>query len=61
MKNTIAYVVTRNRRRMEPENYQSADAAHARAFELRQLLKKWNDPDAKRIAVVKTEKPHQIR
>jgi len=61
MKNTIVYVVTRNRRRVEPENYESPEQAHARAVALRRILKKWNDPDALQVSVVKTAKPNQIR
>ena len=61
MKNTIVYIVTRDRRRVERENYESLSQADARAVKLRRLLKKWNDPDALRISVVKTTKPNQIR
>ena len=61
MKNNTVYVVTRNSRRIERDNYESRDEAHTRVLGLRKLLRKWNDPDASRVSVVKTSKPNQIR
>ena len=61
MKDNIVYVVTRNSRRVERENYSSSESASARAQALRRILKKWSDPDASRVSVVKTAKPNQIR
>ena len=61
MKDNIVYVVTRNSRRVERENYSSSESASARAQALRRTLRKWSDPDSSRVTVVKTSKPNQIR
>lgn len=57
----IVYVVTRNSRRTEDRNYSSKEDAERRAEVLVQVLKKWKDPDAKKVRVVQTSKPSKIR
>jgi hypothetical protein len=59
-KNTV-YVVTRNSRRVEENNYSSKEDAENRAEKLVQVLKKWKDPDQKRVRVVETNNPLRIR
>lgn len=54
------YVVTRNGRRIEPDNYFSEGAAKERAYALRKMLKKWNDSDNMKVEVVKTAKPYKV-
>jgi|13_taG_2_1085334.scaffolds.fasta_scaffold45994_3 hypothetical protein len=55
------YVVTRNSRRIEENNYSSKEDAENRAEKLVQVLKKWKDPDQKRVRVVETNNPLRIR
>lgn len=55
------YVVTRNGRRIEEKNYEDKNEAEARAEQLVQVLKKWKDPDQKRVRVVATNNPKKIR
>ena len=55
------YVVTRNSRRIEEDNYLTKEDANARAEQLVQVLKKWKDPDEKRVSVVQTTNPSKIR
>jgi hypothetical protein len=55
------YVVTRNSRRIEEENYSSRDEAQERAENLVKVLKKWKDPDQNRVKVVETATPAKIR
>jgi hypothetical protein len=55
------YVVTRNSRRVEENNYSSKEDAENRAEKLVQVLKKWKDPDQKRVRVVETNNPLRIR
>ncbi len=54
------YVVTRNNRRIEPENYFSEGAAKDRASALIKMLKKWNDPDKSKVEVVRTAQPFKV-
>tara|TARA_E500000178_G_C16930739_1_gene711557 strand:+ start:1044 stop:1232 length:189 start_codon:yes stop_codon:yes gene_type:complete len=55
------YVVTRNSRRVEENNYSSKEDAETRASKLVQVLKKWKDPDQKRVKVIETDNPLRIR
>lgn len=55
------YVVTRNTRRIEEQNYDTKEEAEARAEKLVEVLKKWRDPDVKRVRVVETNTPRKIR
>ena len=57
----IVYVVTRNSRRIEEENYSSKQEAEERAEKLVKVLKKWKDPDQHRVEVVETPTPAKIR
>ena len=61
MKDRTLYVVTRNGRRIEEENYLTHEEAKGRATALRALLKRWKDPDAFAVKTVKTQKPNRIR
>jgi len=54
------YVVTRNGRRVEQENYFSEGAAKERATTLRKVLKKWNDSDATKVEIVRTTQPYKV-
>ena len=54
------YVVTRNGRRIESDNYFSEGAAKDRASALRKMLKKFNDPDKTRVEVVRTTQPYKV-
>lgn len=55
------YVVTRSNRRIEPNNYQSFAAAEYRANVLKEVLREWDPKDVRRVDIVKTKKPNQIR
>tara|TARA_B100000242_G_scaffold72810_1_gene46525 strand:+ start:1784 stop:1978 length:195 start_codon:yes stop_codon:yes gene_type:complete len=57
----IVYVVTRNTRRIEEQNYDTQEEAEVRAQKLVEVLKKWKDPDVKRVRVVETNTPRKIR
>jgi hypothetical protein len=61
MKKTEVYVVTRNSRRIEEKNYSKKEEAEVRAEKLVQVLKRYKDPDFKKVNVVKTDKPYKIR
>lgn len=61
MKNKTVYVVTRSGRRIEPENYSSQSEAQARASALVEMLREWDPGDIKKVSVVSSSKPHQIR
>ncbi len=54
------YVVTRNKRRVEPESYKTIEEAQVRVESLINTLKKWNDPDVNKVSFVKTKHPHTI-
>lgn len=55
------YVVTRNGRRIEPENYAFKEVASRRASALYEVLRHFGDPDAQRIEVICTDRPYRIR
>jgi len=55
------YVVTRNRRRIEEENYSTEEEAQKRAEQLVEVLKKWKDPDQRKVEVIHTDNPSKIR
>lgn len=55
------YVVTRNSRRVEERNYSTKEDAEERAEKLVKVLKKWKDPDLKKVKVVLTDTPNKIR
>jgi hypothetical protein len=60
-KEKTVYVVTRNSRRVEDRNYTNKEDAQARAEVLVQVLKKWKDPDVKKVRVEQTTTPGKIR
>lgn len=60
-KQKTVYVVTRNTRRIEEQNYNTKEKAEVRATQLVEVLKKWRDPDVKRVRVVETNTPRKIR
>ena len=55
------YVVTRNKRRIEEENYSTEEEAQKRAEQLVEVLKKWKDPDQRKVEVIHTDNPSKIR
>lgn len=55
------YVVTRNQRRTEEKNYLNFSDAEFRAEKLKSVLREYDPRDAKRVSVVETTKPYQIR
>ena len=55
------YVVTRNKRRIEEENYSTEEEAKKRAEQLVEVLKKWKDPDQRKVEVIHTDNPSKIR
>jgi hypothetical protein len=60
-KQQTVYVVTRNSRRIEDRNYASREDAELRSQQLVNLLKKWKDPDQRKVRVVETSTPSKIR
>jgi len=54
------YVVTRNKRRVEPVSYKTISEAQERASILVDTLKKWKDPDYNKVSITKTKHPHTI-
>ena len=60
-KQKTVYVVTRNTRRIEEQNYDTKEKAEVRAAQLVEVLKKWRGPDVKRVRVVETNTPRKIR
>ena len=60
-KQKTVYVVTRNTRRIEEQNYDTKEKAEVRASQLVEVLKKWRDPDLKRVKVIETNTPRKIR
>lgn len=60
-KQKTVYVVTRNTRRIEEQNYDTKEKAEVRASQLVEVLKKWRDPDVKRVKVIETNTPRKIR
>ena len=61
MTEEYVYVVTRNNRRTESRNYSSLSQAEQRASSLKQALKRFDPKDVKKVNVIKTKKPNQIR
>lgn len=61
MSQEYVYVVTRNKRRVESQNYSSLSQAEQRAASLIAALKQFDPKDVKKVDVVKTKKPKQIR
>lgn len=60
-KQKTVYVVTRNSRRTEFRNYETKAEAEVRAEKLVNVLKKWKDPDQRKVRVVETLTPLRIR
>ena len=58
---TIVYIVTRDGRRIEEENYLTHAQAKDRADILRALLSEWDPASGRSVSVVKTDKPRRIR
>ncbi len=56
----IFYVVTRNGRRVEENNYWTYEEAEGRASKLRFCLRKWGDRDSKKVEIIKTQDPASI-
>ena len=61
MKNKEVYVVTRDGRRVEEKNYSEMEEATERMKKLIAALKKWRDPDSKRVKIQKTSQPKKIK
>lgn len=59
-KSKEVYVVTRNGRRIEQENYFSEGAAKVRAAALVKMLKKWSDSDMSKVEVLRTARPFKV-
>lgn len=56
------YVVTKDGRRVEPNNYLSSEEAKDRASKLIQVIKTWDKSNLSNLVkVVKTNRPHIIR
>jgi hypothetical protein len=60
-KQKTVYVVTRNSRRIEDKNYASKEDAQVRSEKLVETLRKWKDPDQRKVKVVETSSPSKIR
>jgi hypothetical protein len=56
----VFYVVTRAGRRTSPQDFWTWREAQEEATKMRGWLKKWNDPHANRVEVVKTGNPRSI-
>ncbi len=61
MKNKTVYVVTRDGRRIEDENYTNHNDAKARAQILKAVLTEWDPSAVSSVSIVKTDKPKRIR
>jgi|9_EtaG_2_1085328.scaffolds.fasta_scaffold00459_14 hypothetical protein len=58
----FVYVVTRDGRRVEPENYSSLKDANIRAHKLIETIKSFDKSSKKNsVKVVKTTIPHRVR
>jgi len=55
------YVLTRNGRRVEPNNYTSKKLASERFQSLLNQVKTWDPKTKNNIEIVKTTQPHRIR
>jgi hypothetical protein len=60
-KNKMVYVVTRDRRRVEEQNYETNKEAKERKDVLAKMLRTWRDPDLRKISIVHTDEPNKIR
>jgi hypothetical protein len=58
---SIVYVVTRDGRRTEEQNYSTHAQAKARAEALKVVLAEWDPSGVSSINIVKTDKPKRIR
>lgn len=61
MSTGMVYVVARDGRRIERDNYKLQRDAQERASQLYNMLKYWNDPDMHKVEIIRTDKPNQIR
>ena len=61
MKSKEVYVVTRDGRRIEEQNYETNEEAKARMDTLVKVLKKWKYPDSMRVKIEKTSQPKKIK
>jgi hypothetical protein len=55
------FVVTRNFRRVEDKNYTTKEEAEVRSKILVNVLKKWKDPDSKKVRVIESAEPYKIK
>ena len=55
------YVVTCNGRRIEERNYYTKMEVENRSESLKNTLRRWKDPDAKRIKIRRTKHPDKIK
>ena len=60
-KGKTVYVVTRDGRRIEEENYNTREGAKLRSSALALMLRKWRDPDLRKIHIIETPEPRKIR
>ncbi|MAG59319.1 hypothetical protein CMO96_00825 [Candidatus Woesebacteria bacterium] len=59
-KTRSVYVVTRNGRRIEEDNYFGEQQAKERAQALIKMLKEWDDDDKGSVDVIRTSQPYKI-
>jgi hypothetical protein len=55
------YVVTRNGRRIEPNNYVSKSLASNRFKSILSQVKEWDPKTKNNIEIIRTNEPHLIR
>lgn len=60
-KDPAVYVVTRQGRRIEENNYSTHAEAKARAARLREVLLEWDPSSVNSVSITKTDKPKRIR
>tara|TARA_R100001594_G_scaffold145034_1_gene194755 strand:- start:204 stop:392 length:189 start_codon:yes stop_codon:yes gene_type:complete len=60
-KNPAVYVVTRDGRRIEENNYSNHGDAKDRAARLREMLAEWDPSAINSVSITKTDKPKRIR
>ena len=56
----MVYVVTRNKRRIEPRNYDHEQDAQDRAAKLITMLKEYSPACVRSVAIIKTVNPNTI-
>lgn len=56
----LVYVVTRDKRRVEPQNYENEQDAQERASKLIDMLKKYSPDCVKKVSIIKTVNPNTI-